>query len=492
MTLGLASFYWGGALIPALLGLALFGALALLWPDLGLLFVPLTAPLYLIPAALAGIRADPATPFRVPLHEAALLAVGLAALARWLWRSVSRSRPLGDRFAAPVRSVAARSAPHVIFLLAGAVGVLLAVERSRALREFRWLIAEPLLFYGLTLWIMSNLRHTHRASEQAPTAAAAFQRRLIAAFVLGGALAGLLGLLQYAGLDLVPLLGRKQCFAPDGGPCANIVADGGVRRVLSVYGHPNNLGLYLGRVWPIAAAMALAPLLRVVQGRRRLFFVLCSLLCLGGIVVSFSRGAWLGAVAAAAVLAIGLTMSGEPKAAERLPLWSFILRPLSRWLIGLGVGLAVLAGLALSIRGDVTAGSTPARLLLWREAIGYLVRHPLGIGLDQFGYYHDPGSGLSLIDPLLIGNSDQYAAHPHNLLLDIWLRMGPPGLLAFGWLLVRFFRASLRRFPAPLAVGAAAAMTAALAHGLVDNFYFVSDLALAFWLLMALPETDDA
>jgi hypothetical protein len=142
--------------------------------------------------------------------------------------------------------------------------------------------------------------------------------------VLGGALAGLLGLLQYVGLDLVPLLGRKQCFAPDGGPCANIVADGGVRRVLSVYGHPNNLGLYLGRVWPVAAALALAGFRPLTTDHRppiadrrilspldvrlsSLVFGLGSLLCLGGIVVSFSRGAWLGALAATAVLALGLT-----------------------------------------------------------------------------------------------------------------------------------------------------------------------------------------
>ena len=37
-------------------------------------------------------------------------------------------------------------------------------------------------------------------------------------------------------------------------------------------------------------------------------------------------------------------------------------------------------------------------------------------------------------------------------------------------------------------LGALAAMTAALVHGLVDNFYFVPDLALAFWLLLALVE----
>jgi O-antigen ligase len=137
----------------------------------------------------------------------------------------------------------------------------------------------------------------------------------------------------------------------------------------------------------------------------------------------------------------------------------------------------------------VTAGSTPPRLLLWREAVGYIRRYPLGIGLDQFVFYHDPSNGRSLIDPALVGTSEQYAAHPHNLLLDIWLRLGPLGLVAFGWLLVRFFRRGLRMVradAAPLALGALAAMVAALAHGLVDNFYFVPDLALAFWLLIAL------
>ena len=40
----------------------------------------------------------------------------------------------------------------------------------------------------------------------------------------------------------------------------------------------------------------------------------------------------------------------------------------------------------------------------------------------------------------------------------------------------------------PVALGALAAITAALVHGLVDNFYFVPDLALTFWLLVALVE----
>ncbi len=370
---------------------------------------------------------------------------------------------------------------------------------------------EPLIFYALlrgsALRTVSRRRRSSTI-ENAPgerTSPVSIHNYVLVAFALSGAIVGLLGLLQFIGLDLVPLLGRKQCFAPDGGPCANIVADGGVRRVLSVYGHPNNLGLYLGRVWPLAAALTFGYAQHKAQAHKAswlpmLFFALCSLFSLGGIVVSFSRGAWLGAAAALAVLVFGLTsgirqMSISTAAGKRAtpPRWWSVVG--GRWSVVAVVVLAIIGGLALTLRGDITAGSTPVRLLLWREAAGYIQRHPLGIGLDQFGYYHDPqNAGLSLIDPALIGSSEQYAAHPHTMVLDIWLRVGPLGLLAFGWLLVRFFRTGLRLArPSPnwpLALGALAAMVAALVHGMVDNFYFVPDLALAFWLLLGLVEID--
>ena len=92
MALGLALFGWGGALPLALAGLLLFGALALVRPDLGLLFVPLTMPLYLIPAAMPGLRADASRPFLLPIHEAALLVVAAATLAGWGWRMWPRTK----------------------------------------------------------------------------------------------------------------------------------------------------------------------------------------------------------------------------------------------------------------------------------------------------------------------------------------------------------------------------------------------------------------
>jgi putative inorganic carbon (HCO3(-)) transporter len=478
MALGLVLFYWGGALALALAGMLIFGVLALARPDLGLLFVPLTMPLYLIPSAIPGLRGDASKPFLLPVHEAALLVVTAATVAGWGWRFVRTQEPRTENRIVPM-ALLREYAPQLLFLAAGMWGLLIAIVRAPALIEFRRLIAEPLLFYAL---LKFQTKRPHGNREAALS-------QFLLVFILSGALVGLLGLLQYLGLDLAPYFGTKQCFAPDGGVCSNIVADGGVRRVLSVYGHPNNLGLYLGRVWPLAAALAFAKNREQRTennvGRSRLFFVLCSLFCLGGILVSFSRGAWLGALAALAVLALPfLRARFGGRAAPAL--------------VSLGVLLAALAGLGLTVRGDVAGGSTPVRLLLWREAIGYIRLHPLGIGLDQFVQYHDPNSGRSLIDPSLIGTSEQYAAHPHNVLLDIWLRLGPLGLAAFGWLLARFFSAGRGRLRDPVALGALAAMTAALVHGLVDNFYFVPDLALAFWLLIALVElsaqqtTDDA
>jgi hypothetical protein len=78
--------------------------------------------------------------------------------------------------------------------------------------------------------------------------------------------------------------------------------------------------------------------------------------------------------------------------------------------------------------------------------------------------------------------------------LDWWLSLGIMGLLVLVWLLWRYYREAIylvrwcasRAAPDPLlraiAIGLIAAMTDFLIHGLVDNSYFLMDLALIFWL----------
>jgi putative inorganic carbon (hco3(-)) transporter len=465
MALGMALCYRGGHLPLILVGLLLFGGLALARPDVALLFVPLTAPLFLVSAALPSTVA---TKLRLPPHELALLAsVGALflrttiRLARW-----PTARAMGvnlSRMFTRLPAWVATYAPELLFLAAGILGLLLGAPepdaRRDALQAFRWFVVEPLLFITLVRLV---------ARRMAPSAGGSpYRLRLAVALLAGGAVVGGVGLLQYISHELVA------------GP-APLAAHGSVAagtwRATSVYGNPNNLGLYLGRVWPLAAALALYG--GLARRRAALGYGVCALLCLGGILVSLSRGAWVGAGAALIVLA--------------LPYVQRWLR--SRVLAGILVvsaALVLVGALIFALRGGPAGGSATVRLLFWRESLALVQQHPLGLGLDQFFYYHHPAYGRSLIDPTIATTHERDARQPHNLILELWLNLSPLGLLAFAWLLVR----GLRRARAPTSAteqalihGALAALIAALAHGAVDTFYFWPDLAIAFWLLLMLFE----
>jgi putative inorganic carbon (HCO3(-)) transporter len=317
--------------------------------------------------------------------------------------------------------------------------------------------------------------------------------------LLAGVLVAVVGILQVPGLNLAPLLARQTCFSAD------VVSVEGVRRATSVYCHPNNLGLALGRVWPVLAALALlgaaAPssLQRVSQGAGRrlgrtynalaawsmnrlglaLLPALLAAVVLAGIAASFSRGAIIGGVVALIVLGIVLRR---------------------RLLVALATGIVILGLVAMFATGierfNPLGGSSSARLELWGSAVAMLRDHPLsGVGLDQFYHLRNatPGGGR-YISPDAAASSELYASHPHNAVLDVLLRTGPFGLAVMLLLIVHFYRTAfrlLRTTELPrgaLVAGLLASMCGALVHGLLDNFYFVADLAMVFWTQVALVE----
>ena len=80
-------------------------------------------------------------------------------------------------------------------------------------------------------------------------------------------------------------------------------------------------------------------------------------------------------------------------------------------------------------------------------------------------------------------------SHPHNIVLDFWTRLGLGGVLALLGLTVAFLRTALplyRRLPdgerRAIILGWIASMASMWAHGLIDNSYFLVDLAFAFFL----------
>ena len=92
-------------------------------------------------------------------------------------------------------------------------------------------------------------------------------------------------------------------------------------------------------------------------------------------------------------------------------------------------------------------------------------------------------------------------SHPHNIVLDYWLRLGLLGLAGLAWaawLVVRRVRlatgpaAGATRpaggLPLALGLGGAGALVALVVHGLLDNSYFVLDLAYATWIIFLVVE----
>lgn len=350
--------------------------------------------------------------------------------------------------------------PAVALLLLGALSLFTLANQdfsADSARAYRWIIIEPVLFYFLLTDIITTRRGL---------------LRLLDFFVGAGVFVAFIGLWQFLG-------------------GSNTLAVEGVSRVMSVYEHPNNLALYLGRVAPFAACTALF----LPWGWRKLLYALAALPLFATFLLTYSRGAWVGA-AVAVVLAISLGL--------RWPLnWqtSKPTRTFRAWLAAVVVGAAALIVAVIFLFPSlpdrfINPDSGVKRLDIWISALKMGRDHPLfGIGQDQFlNQYQlkNPDGTYHYITQAQV--AELYTAHPHNILLDWWLSLGIMGLLVIVWLLWRYYREALylvrscasRLAPDPLlravVIGLVAAMTDFLVHGLVDNSYFLMDLALIFWL----------
>ncbi|MCB0227128.1 MAG: O-antigen ligase family protein, partial [Anaerolineae bacterium] len=126
------------------------------------------------------------------------------------------------------------------------------------------------------------------------------------------------------------------------------------------------------------------------------------------------------------------------------------------------------------------------RLKLWQSSWAMLQDHWLiGIGLDNFLYQYR----TRYILPEAWQEPD--LNHPHNLILDFGTRLGIGGILLLIGFQVAFWRNAWRLFKRqadPLILGFMGSMVAVLGHGLVDNSYFLVDLAFAFFLIIGIVQ----
>ncbi len=177
-----------------------------------------------------------------------------------------------------------------------------------------------------------------------------------------------------------------------------------------------------------------------------------------GLILSQSLGGFLGLVGGGIYLVISLVKAKR-----------------TRFIIGILTVLVGLlgAGIAKQRFVDNPRSSLASRQEIWRVAWKIGSKHPItGTGLRSFDRVYLTTVGT------IVGNPIEWnVPEPHNLYLAFWLDLSLIGLIAM-----------LLIIGGTLAQGgaAAAALIAILVHGLVDTPIFKLELAVLFWLYIAI------
>jgi len=304
------------------------------------------------------------------------------------------------------------------------------------------------------------------------------------------------------------------------------------RRAVSFFGYPNAVGLYLGPIVMVMAGWLTSVIARerqrpkqsLVNSRVReiatlpsvarndmiaiIFIGLAIIASVLSIYFAKSKGALLGV--AAGLIVFGL-MAGKK---IRLATVAVILI----------VAASILAlGPARNLALDTVTFKTLSgqiRLAGWQDSWNMLKDGRLITGAGLASYqaavapYH--AEGLFIKDPQdpdaqrkLVFNAAYREAHwqpleiylyPHNILLNFWSEIGLAGLLLFVWVILKYFWLGISNFPSFakatedkqfstnkfINIGLIGAMIVIIAHGVVDVPYFKNDLAVLFWLLVAM------
>ncbi len=244
-------------------------------------------------------------------------------------------------------------------------------------------------------------------------------------------------------------------------------------RPVSTLGNPNTLGAFLAVLLPMA-------LYGVYVGRRfrRVVMALYSVLLLGLLVLSYSRGAWVGAAAGVALQVILLLRANGWLNPRRWLAWWASQRLLTRSgavVAGLLVIAIAVAGTVIILNTYLTPGgrSADTRNWIYNGALATFNAQPItGAGLFTFG------AGLARV----YGSPpSEPHAHAHNIILHIAAELGVVGLLALAltaFVSVRAFWRNLVASRDPALIAGAAGFTAFAAHHLFDVPSMVPAIAL--------------
>ena len=279
-----------------------------------------------------------------------------------------------------------------------------------------------------------------------------------------------------AGQLVTSVIGIRQLYGDPGALArwsdANSMAEGTIR-IYSTLENPNLLGGFLLPTLPLAVVA----LLRWPGRPRRLFALASLVLGLVALVLTYSRGAWMGMVAALATIALLLVLR---RSRTWPPLWRRLFPLLL--LVGGSAALVLLVAAVEPLRVRVLSllagredSSNNFRINVWSAALEMIRDRPLlGIG---------PGNNaFNLIYPLY-QQPKFNALSAYSIPLEWAVEAGIPGLLAGVGLFLCAMRTGLRQLagdgPLLLPSLATVAMFMGLAvQGITDTIFFRPEVQL--------------
>ncbi len=325
--------------------------------------------------------------------------------------------------------------PAAVFLIAGAISVLVSPEQVKGLGLYRAYLVEPIAFFFVLGHVASN----------------AWRARLIlGGLALGGSAAGIANAVVI--LDAIRHDTLNLALPPP----------------VVIYNTPNAVALYLVPLIGIAASLFLYDRDRWVRQASAVFLAIS----LGATFLSLSRGGYFALAVMALILAIV-----NPYRWYLLPAVVVVGAAVSRV-------PAIASRLAHELNLSDPNNTFVSRVNLWEATLRMLRDHPI-LGTGLFGFARS-------IQPYRGGVYEENLIYPHNIALNMWTETGLLGLASFLWLLVQAFRVSWRGWTSgptawrAIQLGIVLAMVAIIVHGLVDVPYFKNDIALEFWTFLGL------
>lgn len=391
--------------------------------------------------------------FWLPYSKAVVEVCVVAALLLWIVkRVVVALSVLPDRFRWRVIAGAFRPAgsplnrPIFAFLLVCLLSVVGGAFWEQSWHGFLTKTLEWFIVYFLVIEVFRERRHF---------------RVLFLVFLITSVATAIDGLVQYYLTHKDIFLGRE-------------LVDG--QRATAGFTHSNALGGYLTLALPVVLAGLFAPYRRKWLKRVMPFVWI---IMTWSLAVTFSRWAWLSAVAAM-LYCLYLTKR----------------RLFKKVILILAIILIVAGGMILSsppkqawARMDKTnVSNIPWRWGIWVDTLTMIQQRPfLGHGLNTYMLLFQRYRQLS---PRLQGR-EWAPTYAHNCYLQLTAETGLVGLTAFLWIVIRFFRtmAEGRRINeregqvvVTMLAGVASGVLGLLLHSFADTDFYSLQLSVLLWV----------